>query len=114
MAPRVPAAPAGIRGEEVWGERYGGKSSPSKRRSEVMKSRTTFTNAEDMPKIVFHSDIVEEQRKKNGPSPAQIRERAFEIHIEHGGIHGCDLDDWLQAERELLEKYKDKNRGKRK
>jgi len=20
--------------------------------------------------------------------------------IERGGIHGCDLDDWLQAERE--------------
>jgi len=35
---------------------------------------------------------------------AEIRERAFEIHIERGGIHGCDLDDWLQAERELQEK----------
>ncbi len=34
-------------------------------------------------------------------SPEEIRRRAFEIHIERGGIHGCDLDDWLQAEREL-------------
>ena len=35
------------------------------------------------------------------PSREEIRRRAFEIHIERGGIHGCDLDDWLQAEREL-------------
>jgi hypothetical protein len=35
------------------------------------------------------------------PSQEEIRRRAFAIHIERGRIHGCDLDDWLQAEREL-------------
>ena len=34
----------------------------------------------------------------------EIRQRAFEIHMERGGIHGCDLDEWPQAERELREK----------
>jgi hypothetical protein len=38
------------------------------------------------------------------PDPEEIRRRAFEIHIERGGIHGCDLDDWIQAEKELAEK----------
>jgi hypothetical protein len=38
------------------------------------------------------------------PSPEEIRRRAFEIHIERGGLHGCDLDDWLQAKKELTEK----------
>jgi hypothetical protein len=38
------------------------------------------------------------------PSQEEIRRRAFEIHIERGGIHGCDLDDWMQAEKELTEK----------
>jgi hypothetical protein len=38
------------------------------------------------------------------PSPGEIRRRAFEIHIERGGLHGCDLDDWLQAKKELTEK----------
>jgi pyruvate/2-oxoglutarate dehydrogenase complex dihydrolipoamide acyltransferase (E2) component len=42
---------------------------------------------------------------KNAPTPEEIRKRAFEIHIERGGIHGCDLDDWLRAERELREKH---------
>jgi len=36
-----------------------------------------------------------------GPSREEIRRRAFEIHIKRGRIHGCDLDDWLHAEREL-------------
>jgi len=48
---------------------------------------------------------TKEQSTKNAPTPEEIRKRAFEIHIERGGIHGCDLDDWMQAERELQEKY---------
>ena len=75
-----------------------------------MKSRDFFTNTESMPKIVSQSDIAEEE-KNSGPSPAEIRQRAFEIHIERGGIHGCDLDDWLQAERELRERYKNSEKG---
>jgi hypothetical protein len=66
-----------------------------------------------MPKIVFQSDIAEEE-KNSAPSPAEIRQRAFEIHIECGGIHGCDLDDWLQAERELQEKYKNNEKRTKK
>ena len=42
---------------------------------------------------------------KNVPTPEEIRRRAFEIHVERGGIHGCDLDDWHQAEYELQERY---------
>jgi hypothetical protein len=46
------------------------------------------------------------------PTPDEIRRRVLEIHIEHGG-HGYDLDEyldeWLQAERELREKYNRSN-----
>jgi hypothetical protein len=49
--------------------------------------------------------VTKEQSVENAPTAEEIRKRAFEIHIERGGIHGCDLDDWLQAERELQEKY---------
>jgi Protein of unknown function (DUF2934) len=30
--------------------------------------------------------------------------RAHEIHRAHGGLFGYDLEDWLQAERELFER----------
>jgi Protein of unknown function (DUF2934) len=42
-----------------------------------------------------------DQLIKDGPTPEELRQRAFEIHIERGGFYGCDLDDLLQAEREL-------------
>jgi hypothetical protein len=54
---------------------------------------------------------VKRRGRKYGPSLAEIRERAFEIHIERGGILGCEPDDWLQAERELQEKYNKSNDG---
>ena len=50
------------------------------------------------------SDMGEEQRT-TAPTSEEIRQRAFEIHIERGGICGSGLDDWLQSERELLDKY---------
>jgi Protein of unknown function (DUF2934) len=69
-----------------------------------MKSQNPSTNAQNMPRSILRPHIPEESGK-NEPPLAEIRQRAFEIHIERGGIHGCDLDDWLQAERELRERY---------
>ena len=33
----------------------------------------------------------------------EVLNRAHEIHRAHGGLLGYDLEDWLQAERELFE-----------
>ena len=32
---------------------------------------------------------------------SDIAHRAYELYEERGGEHGHDVDDWLQAEREL-------------
>ena len=32
---------------------------------------------------------------------AQVRQRAHAIYLERGGQDGFDMDDWLQAEREI-------------
>ena len=78
-----------------------------------MKSRNLTTDAQNMTRGV-QPDVTEE-RGSEGPSSTEIRQRAFEIHIERGGIHGRDLDDWMQAERELLERYtKSNDEGSRK
>jgi hypothetical protein len=39
------------------------------------------------------------------PPREEIELRAYQIYIERGGAHGQDVEDWLQAERELVEKY---------
>ena len=40
--------------------------------------------------------------KVNEPSTAQIRARAFELYVQRGKQPGHELEDWLQAEFELM------------
>ena len=42
-----------------------------------------------------------EQRPQ--PTEEKIAARAYEIYQARGGTDGADMDDWLQAERELRE-----------
>jgi hypothetical protein len=41
---------------------------------------------------------------KSRPTPEQIQLRAYEIYLERCGAPGNELQDWVQAERELLQK----------
>jgi hypothetical protein len=36
----------------------------------------------------------------------EIKQRAYERHVARGGMPGFDLDDWLNAEREIKAKYR--------
>ena len=38
------------------------------------------------------------------PSHEDIARRAYEIYVGRGGGEGHEIDDWLQAERELRQK----------
>ena len=40
------------------------------------------------------------------PTVDEIQYRAYKIHLDHGGLYGYDLDDWLHAERELTEAHR--------
>jgi hypothetical protein len=44
-----------------------------------------------------------EAKQGRGKEPRldRIARRAHEIYVARGGVHGKDLDDWLQAEREI-------------
>src|ERR1700730_1011823 len=62
-------------------------------RAEVMKLGDVV-----MTKITIQPNVVEKERSKSTPTPVEIRLRAFEIHIERGGIHHLALDTWQQTE----------------
>jgi DUF2934 family protein len=49
--------------------------------------------------VIFRGDAVSEALQIE-----DILNRAHEIHHAHGGLFGYDLEDWLQAERELVER----------
>ena len=37
------------------------------------------------------------------PTPEQIAARAYQLYLERGRTDGHDLDDWMQAEYELMQ-----------
>jgi DUF2934 family protein len=39
------------------------------------------------------------------PTTEEIAQRAYKIFVARGGEPGHDLDDWLQAESELLREH---------
>jgi hypothetical protein len=41
------------------------------------------------------------------PLQDRIRKRAFEIYVERGCRPGHALDDWLEAEKEILHAHRD-------
>jgi hypothetical protein len=48
--------------------------------------------------IPSHADDISASRALNHD---EIRRRAYEIYVERGGLPGQELEDWLQAEREI-------------
>jgi Protein of unknown function (DUF2934) len=57
--------------------------------------------APSTPKKSETKAATETQATGKAPTEAQIRARAHEIYVQRGGQNGSELDDWLQAEREL-------------
>ena len=53
------------------------------------------------PQATFTQSGTEEVSVGNSACDEEIRRRAYEIYLERGEQPGRDLDDWLQAEREL-------------
>lgn len=61
-------------------------------------ARIRKNNIVNMPK----TDINSSPLSAHAPiTDDDIARRAYEIYLRRGGTHGADLDDWLQAEREL-------------
>jgi Protein of unknown function (DUF2934) len=52
------------------------------------------------PRTRRRSDASAERRALR-PSDDAIASRAYELFLARGAQHGSDVEDWLQAEREL-------------
>ena len=49
------------------------------------------------------ADALEQDRLLDSSREEDIRRRAYEIYLARGGEPGGDVEDWLQAERELMQ-----------
>ena len=48
-----------------------------------------------------HTEIAEQTDALRSMCDEEIRRRAYELYLERGAQPGLELEDWLQAEREL-------------
>jgi hypothetical protein len=69
-----------------------------------MKAKVVAAGMEDREQEVAESARTQPQLA-SAPSLEEIQQRAYGLHLERGCAHGYDVDDWLQAERELNEKH---------
>jgi hypothetical protein len=53
------------------------------------------------PKDVAVADDAPQPARQVTLTENEIARRAYELYLSRGREDGCDLDDWLQAEREL-------------
>jgi hypothetical protein len=67
----------------------------AKTKSRVTRRRVEDTPGEPQPVLPSPEQDLTERRLE------RIAVRALEIYEARGGEHGQDLDDWLQAEREI-------------
>ena len=58
-----------------------------------------------MNKPTEKSSESQPQTVLGAPTREEIELRAYQIYLDRGGVHGQDVEDWLRAERELVEKY---------
>ncbi len=80
------------------GENRGRRTSDRRRAAEEQVA------AQPMPATAANSRVSATVRPSgaNGVTKEQIATRAYQLFVARGGRHGYDIEDWLQAERELL------------
>jgi hypothetical protein len=97
-----PDYPLGIRGKEVHGKyanRIEANSSTQGKESAItLKGKRNETLEVQPSPIQPHAGDIS---ANHAPSHEEISRRAYEIYLDHGSLPGNELDDWLQAEREL-------------
>jgi len=69
-----------------------------------MKAKVVAAGMEHREQEVVESAGTQPQLA-SAPSLEEIQQRAHELHLERGCVHGYDFDDWLQAESELKQKH---------
>jgi Protein of unknown function (DUF2934) len=64
-----------------------------------MPSHDEVAETFESQEVIFSQHAVDEALQIE-----EVLNRAYEIRRAHGGLFGYDLEDWLQAERELAER----------
>jgi hypothetical protein len=77
---------------ENWQQKYASKEG----------SFTMHLHSKVAKRTEYENGIFPEDAASEGVHIEEILDRAHQIHRDRGGLIGYDLEDWLQAERDLI------------
>ena len=68
-----------------------------------MKSLESKKGKGDLPqfKNTAESTVGEQELQE------RVAQKAYELYEKRGRTHGCDVEDWLEAERLIVERLED-------
>jgi hypothetical protein len=66
-----------------------------------MELNTLIRNSDPTTDALRSSAVEERERLLHSTREREIRDRAYEIYLQRGAQPGYEVEDWLQAEREL-------------
>jgi Protein of unknown function (DUF2934) len=69
--------------------------------SQLRKAPTT--QAPTHTSSTYTSPTHAEETNLQDPDEDKVRQRAYEIYLERGAVAGFEVEDWLQAESEVLD-----------
>lgn len=92
------------------------KKTPSKKSQKTSDSAKISPKSKTVPKPKGSSGTTVKPKKDRVVAPTQaesqhkyyeglgsrIAEKAYELYVQRGQEHGHDLEDWLEAERQIL------------
>jgi hypothetical protein len=76
-------------------------SNPITRKREISMSAKPNRSESPEPQATSTQAETAEASVGNSTRDEEIRRRAYEIYLERGEQPGREIDDWLEAEREL-------------
>lgn len=74
----------------------------SQKAQEAGEKKLPFVVANQRDTAAPTSKPVRHARPSFDDLHAHIAMRAYELYVQRGGREGCAVDDWLEAEREIV------------
>jgi hypothetical protein len=88
----------------IFARTYAGKSKKTERweKGEIIKQLLALSERENSSSAVAARPILPRPNQAGANIEETIRQRAYELYQERGGVNGSPTDDWLQAKQEVL------------
>ena len=88
----------------IFAKTYAGKSKKAEKseKGEIIKQLLALSERENSSAVAAFRPRLPRPKQAGAQVEEKIRQRAYELYQERGGVNGNPTDDWVQAKQEVL------------